>query len=93
MLKNLIKFLGHYRVYKNHGVDYYNGDESAANMRYFIYLIGRALIVDEVKNRLLNESLEKIIRFGNLEHYLELTTSKAAQYVYQNNNNLRGDSI
>lgn len=71
--------------------DFYEGDESQADMRYAIYLIGHGLTVDEVKERLLKESLDiEERKKGHLEHYLELTTSKAYEYVLQNNDYFKG---
>ena len=71
--------------------DFYTGDESVADMRYAIYLLSRGLSIDEVKQKLLQESLDiQIRKQGHLEHYLELTTSKAYEYVLQNNVFLKG---
>ena len=66
--------------------DFYEGDESAADMRYAIYLLGHGFSIDEVKQKLLQESLDiQIRKQGHLEHYLALTVGKAYEYVLQNN--------
>ena len=70
--------------------DFYEGDESQADMRYAIYLLGHGLTIDEVKQKLLTESIDiEIRKAGHLEQYLELTLSKAYNYVLQNNNFLK----
>ena len=66
--------------------DFYTGDESQADMKYAIYLLGHGLSIDEVKQKLLTESLDiEERKRGHLEQYLELTLSKAYNYVLQNN--------
>ena len=71
--------------------DFYEGDESQADMRYAIYLLGHGLSIGEVKQKLLQESLDIDVRKkGHLEQYLELTLSKAYDYVLQNNIYLKG---
>ena len=71
--------------------DFFTGDESQADMKYAIYLLSRGLSIDEVKQKLLQESLDiETRKAGHLEHYLDLTTSKAYEYVLQNNVFLKG---
>ena len=71
--------------------DFYEGDESRADMRYAIYLIAHGLTIDEVKQKLLTESIDiEIRKAGHLEQYLDLTLSKAYNYVLQNNIYLKG---
>lgn len=66
--------------------DFYGGDESQADMKYAVYLLGHGFSIDEVKQKLLQESLDiETRKAGHLEHYLELTTSKAYEYVLKNN--------
>ncbi len=71
--------------------DFYEGDKSQADMRYAIYLLGHGLSMDEAKERLLQESVDiEERKRGHLEQYLELTLSKAYDYVLQNNDFLKG---
>ena len=71
--------------------DFYEGDESQADMKYAVYLLGHGLSIDKVKQRLLQESLDiETRKRGHLEQYLELTLSKAYNYVLQNNIYLKG---
>ena len=71
--------------------DFYTGDESQADMKYAIYLLGHGLSIDKVKQKLLQESLDiETRKRGHLKQYLELTLSKAYNYVLQNNDFLKG---
>ena len=65
--------------------DFYIGDESQADMRYSLYLLGCGIDKQEVKNRLLKESADiETRKLGHLEKYLDLTIEKALRYIQQN---------
>ena len=65
--------------------DFYEGDESQADMRYSLYLLGCGTTAEEVRDRLLKESLDiKTRKLGHLEKYLDLTIEKALRYIQQN---------
>ncbi len=65
--------------------DFYIGDESQADMRYSLYLLGCGARAEEVKNRLLRESADiENRKLGHLEKYLNLTIEKALRYIQQN---------
>ena len=65
--------------------DFYTGDESQADMRYSLYLLGCGIDKQEVKNRLLKESADiETRKLGHLEKYLDLTIEKALRYIQQN---------
>lgn len=61
--------------------DFYDGDESVADMKYTHYLLSLGYSDEEIKAILLNESKDIHARKRNhLEQYLELTISKAKKY-------------
>lgn len=65
--------------------DFYTGDESQADMRYALYLLGCGTTAEEVRDRLLKESADiENRKLGHLEKYLNLTIEKAIQYIQQN---------
>lgn len=63
--------------------DFYDGDESVADMKYAIYLMSLGWTDDEVKAALLDESLDIRTRKRKLEYYLDLTVRKAREYYEQ----------
>ncbi len=65
--------------------DFYEGDESQADMRYSLYLLGCGAGAEEVRDRLLKESVDiETRKLGHLEKYLNLTIEKALRYIQQN---------
>jgi len=65
--------------------DFYSGDRSQADLRYTIYLLSRGLSIQEVIERLLQESPDILKRKkGHLEDYLTRTLTKAIQKVIEN---------
>jgi len=64
--------------------DFYQGDESVADIKYAIYLLSRGLSVEETIERLLAESPDiRNRKKGHLEDYITRTITKAVQRVIQ----------
>lgn len=61
--------------------DFYNGDESVADMKYALYLLGKGFSPEEIKSKLLSESEDIYIRKGKyVEYYLDYTIKKAQEF-------------
>ncbi|MBM3237621.1 hypothetical protein FJZ31_15130 [Candidatus Poribacteria bacterium] len=65
--------------------DFYDdGDKSVADMKYTLYLLRKRLDEDEIRRRLLNESLDiENRKKGPLNDYLDRTISRAKSYLQQ----------
>lgn len=59
-------------------IDFYSGDESQADFKYVLYLLGKGYSDDEIKDKLLEESLDIYKRKGKyVDSYIDMTIRKA----------------